>query len=45
MECSAQEVCSRAGDTPLGRVFTDDSESSNKIRHCINSVSLRIVPL
>ncbi len=38
------EVRSRAGDSHLGHVFTDDPDSPNGIRYCINSASLRFIP-
>lgn len=38
------EVRSRAGNSHLGHVFTDDPESPNGVRYCINSASLRFIP-
>ncbi len=35
------EVRSRAGDSHLGHVFTEDSESPNGVRYCINSAVLQ----
>lgn len=37
------EVRSRAGNSHLGHVFTNDPESPNGVRYCINSASLRFV--
>ena len=38
------EVRSRAGNSHLGHVFTNDPESPNGVRFCINSASLRFIP-
>lgn len=38
------EVRSRAGDSHLGHLFTNDPESPNGARYCINSAALRFVP-
>lgn len=39
------EVSSRVGNSHLGHVFENDFESPNGIRYCINSASLRFIPL
>jgi len=39
------EVRSRAGNSHLGHVFYDDPSSPNGTRFCINSASLRFIPV
>jgi peptide-methionine (R)-S-oxide reductase len=42
---SRTEVRSRAGDSHLGHVFPDGPREAGGLRYCINSASLRFIPV
>ncbi len=39
------EIRSTHGDSHLGHVFTDGPKETGGMRYCINSASLRFIPL
>ncbi len=39
------EVLSRSGNAHLGHVFTDGPKDKGGLRYCINSASIKFIPL